>query len=311
MAATAALVFLTSANALRALAFGATRCEGIAIEGAPDLPPDWAAAVREAREQLPVAGDCASFVLRVDIKNAEGARVVVTVPDGRRAERTVHRPADLPPTILGLVASIPQEPEAVTLHELRPAAPAPTVPIIPSTPPQRPESRNAVKVWLGVAVGARLGEPTHAEMLDLEARADVFVNRWLLFLSFRYAPGLASGADQDDQSYEETAIGVGAGRHETLGKTAIDFAVLPSLATMSFDDESGSYDAHGGTRAELRLGVSLRWSIPLGPSWRLGVTADTDVAPQSLHRAVRLDPDGAPLPAWTGGLRVGAAGALL
>ena len=35
------------------------------------------------------------------------------------------------------------------------------------------------------------------------------------------------------------------------------------------------------------------------------------MAPQGLVRSVRLDPDGAPLPAWTGGLRVSAAGALL
>jgi hypothetical protein len=294
-------------------ALGAPRCDGVAIDGAPDLLPDWALAVRQARNWMPPPASCPAFAIRVEALAHGTVRVVVTSADGRRAERSVGHPADLAPTVLGLVTSIPPEPDVSPPEAGEASRAAPVSPA--ETPEPRPRrvsvGRAPTEVWLSGAVGARLGEPTHAEMLDLEARADVTIRQWLLLVSFRYARGLKSGADADDQSYEETAIGVGAGRHETLGTTTLDVALVPSLATMSFDDESGSYDARGGTRSELRVGVSLRWSVALGPSWRLGITADTDVAPQGLVRSVRLDPDGAPLPAWTGGLRVSAAGALL
>jgi hypothetical protein len=61
---------------------------------------------------------------------------------------------------------------------------------------------------------------------------------------------------------------------------------------------------------EFRLGASARLAVPLGRRWALTVTADTDVAPASLPRPKQVGTL-LPFPIWTGGLRLGAAGALL
>ena len=153
-------------------ALGAPRCDGVAIDGAPDLLPDWALAVRQARNWMPPPASCPAFAIRVEALAHGTVRVVVTSADGRRAERSVGHPADLAPTVLGLVTSIPPEPDVSPPEAGEASRAAPVSPA--ETPEPRPRrvsvGRAPTEVWLSGAVGARLGEPTHAEMLDSSKR---------------------------------------------------------------------------------------------------------------------------------------------
>ena len=147
-------------------------------------------------------------------------------------------------------------------------------------------------------------------MLDLEARGDLEVKHWLLVVSFRYGSSIGEQLTPTDAAYEETVIGLGAGRTVPLGKTALELAIVPSFAAVNIDDND---DANGsnGSRTQVRLGLSARWSIPLDKWWRFTITADSDFSPRSLTHDVHVNPNLPPLPAWTGGLRFGAAGKLL
>ncbi len=147
-------------------------------------------------------------------------------------------------------------------------------------------------------------------MLDLEARGDLEVKNWLLVLSFRYGSSIGETLTPADASYEETVVGLGIGRSLSLGKTRLSLAIVPSFAAVNIDDDD---DANGsnGSRTTVRVGASLKWSVPLDKWWRFTITADSDFSPRSLTHDVYVNPSLPPLPAWTGGLRLGAAGKLL
>jgi hypothetical protein len=152
-------------------------------------------------------------------------------------------------------------------------------------------------------------------MLDLEGRADLFLDRWLFLASFRYVPlGLASTQGVDDDVYREIAVAIGAGRRFSLGHGAsLDVAVAPSLLAMRVETDRvpGNESADEfASDIDFRLGASARLVVPLAGRWSLTVTADSDVSPQTLGGPRRVGTL-IPFPTWTGGLRIGAAGALL
>jgi hypothetical protein len=118
------------------------------------------------------------------------------------------------------------------------------------------------------------------------------------------------------------SLGVGVGRRFHAGRAAVDLAFEPSFVVMHME-----YDAPGGSEAEswdgtvvtLRADVSARLALPIGDSWVLTLTIDGGLAPSILANPTRLQvPESItagnpppPFPAWTGGLRIGASGALL
>ncbi|MGO8996542.1 MAG: hypothetical protein ACLQVI_24785 [Polyangiaceae bacterium] len=305
------------ANALTGrVAAASPACDGVRVQGAPELAPEWADAVRELATQLPPVAEsaCPAVTLSVEPAPNGGARLAAMGADGRYAERTLTRPATLAATALGLVASIPQEPRgeadagASRGDHVLPIAPAPATPT--PTPSATATPSRPVAVWFGFSVGARLGEPTPVEMLDFEGRADAIVASWLLTLSFRYAPSLE--VNNSDFLYEEIVIGIGAGRRIRLGRGALDVSILPALATMNlqWNDDDPS-PASGGSSA-FRLGLSARWSTPITDSWHFTITSDADVAPSALdHSPPRLGVGAPALPVWTAGLRFGVSGVLL
>jgi len=285
-------------------------CKEVRIHGDPDLQPEWADAVREASDQLDAAprAPCVAVDVSVTPGVGAGVHVFATASDGRRTRRFVRKPSGLTPLIFGLVASIPEDvadvpqaPQAAAGGASGPAnlviaAPAPSAPFA---------------VWLGLAAGGRVSQPLLLEMVDFEGRADVTVGVWSLFASLRYAVAFTEG-DDTASTYSEVDFGLGAGRQIALGATLLDVAFVPSLATMRFedpDDDDGV--AHDGSVAEFRLGASVRWSVPVGRSWRVTLTADSDIAPEGLAHEVRVRAGTLPFPAWTGGLRLGASGKLL
>jgi hypothetical protein len=296
----------------------ALACESVRIEGPPSLAPRWADAVREAQHALATAADidCVGIIevsvspMTDDAAGDEHVRVSATTVDGRRAQRVVHKPSALAPTIVGLIASIPEDSPAMPRSVEAPvpaSTPPPTVAPVNAPPPAA--SRANFGVWAGLAAGGRIGEPYLLEMLDFEGTADVRVQSWVLCALFRFGLGVAGG-DDDASEYSETDIGLGAGRSFPLGTTVLDAIFVPSLATMRFDDHD-EVTSPPGSLSELRLGARIRWSIPVSLAWRLTLTGDTEIAPQGFDHPIRTQSRLPALPAWTGGMRIGASGRLL
>ncbi|MGA2451329.1 MAG: hypothetical protein ABTD50_21935 [Polyangiaceae bacterium] len=294
--------------------WGSHACAGVRVDAPASLSPRWMEAARDARQAVTNSSglDCAWVEVsvspvRVDSVGGEEVRVSATTADGRQAERVVRRPSALAPTIVGLVASIPDDGtggppqgqgssgDTETLRTARAAS---------GTPPPTP-----VSVWAGLASGGRVSQPYLLEMVEFEGSADVRVQSWILCALFRFGFG-AGGDDDDATTYSETDIGLGAGRGFALGATTVDAVFVPSLATMRFDDRDEP-GGPGGSVSEFRLGARVRWSIPMSASWRFTLTADSEIAPQGFAHPIHTQPLMPALPAWTGGMRIGASGRLL
>jgi hypothetical protein len=145
---------------------------------------------------------------------------------------------------------------------------------------------------------------------DVQARADLFINRWILLVSLRYSAGL-SGEMPDEDDYDEVALGLGAGRQFSIGRSTLDLTLSPSVVSMSIVDDDGPGPTIEASRTQLRLGAAARWTVPIGGAWRFTLTADTEISPHGLRHASHFEPGDPALPAWTGALRAGAAGSLL
>lgn len=302
---------------------GAEPCVSLEAEGG--MSKAWADAVDELRRQLAEIAptECKPVTLLLASKG-DVVRLVALRQDGQRAERDLTQPSSLAPTALGLVLSLPSESSNAPRPSIAanaspsamapppPAAPRPSqeaVPVEPAVPP-RP-----LHAWVGLAAGARISAPAAIAMVDLEGRADLFLDRWLFLASFRYVPfGLASTQGVDADVYREIAVALGFGRRFNLGSGgAVDVALSPSLIAMRLEtdllpgNESADQFAND---VELRLGLSARLALPLGRRWALTLTADSDIAPASVFNPRRVGTL-LPFPTWTSGVRLGASGALL
>ncbi len=146
-------------------------------------------------------------------------------------------------------------------------------------------------------------------MVDVEARADLRVERLLLFVSFRNVPvAFVAGQGFDGDAYHESSIAFGVGRSLQVGPYLLDVSIAPSLVTMRLSKDVPEH-AHADD-AEFRVGASARLNIPLSPNWHLTLSADTDIIPDFLLSEERIEPLPA-FPSWTSGLSVGVSGAVL
>jgi hypothetical protein len=289
------------------------------VAAPPDLPAGWLDAIAEltrAIAELPLA-QCRP--LSLVLEPADGTmRLTAQAPDGQRAVRVVAQPSMLVPIALGLVVS--GAPDAAK-EESSPSPPANPVP--PATPseaapvssphPVQPSvavaNPHAVAIWLGLAVGARIGVPSTVSMVDVEGRVDLRVEPLLLFVLFRNVPvGFVAGQGFDGDAYHESSIAFGVGRSFALGSALLDLSIAPSLVTMRLSKDSPTHAR--ADDVELRVGASARVSVPLSPNWRLTLALDTDVIPDLLRSAERIDPLPA-FPSWTSGLCFGVSGAVL
>ena len=326
--ALARFVFVGTASlaVLSGLVRGARAQEPCArLEAPPNLSPGWADAVRDlsrALAELP-STDCSPVTLTLSLEPADvAAHLVAQAQDGRRAVRSVAQPSLLVPIALGLVISVPKDaasdgaPIAPPVSSAPPAPPSIAV-APPVVPPSRPAplapidvaSPHPVSLWLGIAVGGRIGVPSTVSMIDVEARADVRVEHLLLFVSFRNVPvAFVAGQGFDGDAYHESSIAFGVGRSLTLGRYLLDVSIAPALVTMRLSKDVPEH-AHADD-AEFRVGASARLNVPLSPNWRLTLAADTDVIPDFLLSEERIEPLAA-FPSWTSGLSVGVSGAAL
>ena len=296
------------------------------VVAADGLGPAWTAAVVELRRQIALlpAADCQPMTLTLvpllPLERTEGGvRVVAVATDGRRAERSVRHPESLLATALGLLMAIPTDVASPPPPPAPPVVPTPPRPA--DAPPPAPASaRPTLGAWVGLASGVRLADPTGVTVLDVEARADLLLGPWLAMMTIRSAVASCLGRQGVDcDVYNDVSVGLGAGRRLRAGAAAVDVALEPSVVWMRMEYDGGAGgEAHSGQGDEvtLRVDASARLSVPLGPSWALTLTVDAGLAPSLLASPTRITlPAGAgdvpAFPAWTGGVRVGASGALL
>ncbi len=287
------------------------------------VPAAWQAAVDELRVRLArdAQRGCTPMVLSLEVSGDDG-RVVATASDGRRTERPLRGPDALVATALGLTAAIPvDEPAPPRTQAAFPAAPPlPSTPSPPSPPSPTAPLPPQLGLWMGLAAGVRLTAPTSATALDVEARADLDVGPWLVIATVRSALVSCLGVQGlDCDAYTDVGGGIGLGRRVRTGASSIDFAFEPLVMAMhiEYDLESEEDASVDKTELALLLDLSARLSVPLGRRWALTVAVDGAVAPTLLANPVSLPlpagSSGSPVtfPAWMGGVRVGASGALL
>jgi hypothetical protein len=312
------------------------------------LSPEWRDAAKELGEQLAriPSADCRGIALTVEPAPG-GARVTAVSSDGARTERTVSAPASLVATGLGLAMSVPRDkaepsspasaraeaapaPGPVTQGQAAGAPAAGRGPVEPPTPPAPPRAdvpRDATRpghriaLSVGFEAGARVAVPGAITMVDLEAHATIAIDRWVLLVFVRDAPGgvyAEQGVDAD--AYQESGAGLGVGRRVEAGGATFDLAVVPSLVATRMEvdipptSEVGGYH---GNDVQLRVGALARMSLPLTRGWTMSVSADTDVAPGNLTNPARIEVPASvagqvtPFPSWTTGVHLGVSGALL
>jgi hypothetical protein len=290
-------------------------CTGLQLRVDAGLAAEWVDAAREAQRQL-VAAALGCTAAEVALEGPVGGtlRVVLSTPDGRRAQREVRTAAGLTATLVGLLASIAADRENERAIDRAPTGipldsqPAPAIDAASANRPVPVAAPIPVELAVGLSTGMRVSQPVLFDMLDLEGTLALAVRSWALVASLRYSPSFG-GQSASASSYTEADAGLAVGPRITIGSTNLDLACGPSVAMMRFvdGDESGIH----GTLTELRVGATLRWSLRLNPSWLATISADSEIAPEGLVHAVHLESNEAALPVWTGGLRLGALGRLL
>jgi hypothetical protein len=293
-----------------------------------DLPAEWADAVANLRRQIALlsAADCQSMTLLLEPREA-GMRMVATTSDGRRTERIVTDPDGLVAVGIGLLMTIPVVPSATPPVPVPSAAPPGPSGLQPPTVVLHTAQDSAprtIALWAGISAGIRLTAPTSLSVVDVEARTDIFFDRWLMMITLRSAVVSCLGEQGVDcDVYNDVSMGAGIGRRFQTSGPDVDLAFEPSVVVMHMEYD-GVAGAEGQTVADtevaLRLDGSARLAVPVDRHWVLTLTLDLGIAPSMLASPTRLElPPGAsagampppPFPAWSGGMRLGLSGALL
>jgi hypothetical protein len=297
-------------------------CELVALDASPDLDPPWRRAADDLRAALAhelTGAECLPFRLRVE-PSTEGVVVRAQSADGLETTRAVRDPRALVPVVLGLLASAPVEHPAPS----SPQAPSTAQPVTParvdvevrdSADLRVPRAEGnvvpaSVGVALGLSTGVRVGLPTDVIVWDSELRADVLLHDWSILAFMRYAfLGAVSGIAADTDEYEEIGMGFGVGRELRWGRHTLDLTASPAVVFVNMESDGAM--TKEGEGAQLRINAAARYGYGLGRGWRFTLTLDSEAAPSSLAKAKYAEPGLPPLPAWTVGLRVGAAASLL
>ena len=276
----------------------------VEISGAES--PAWRAAAASLDNLALSDRDCLS--LRIEITD-EGARVVLTTADGRKAERSVLTASDLRPTISALRVHGPAAPE--------PQEPTPQLAVNKPEPPAREDRRalNPTNLRLALLTGLRGGANSLASPL-LMGELALGIGRLelgaLLAAEVQYLD-LAGTRSADRQSGAATlglsvgirqpvaSIDLRAGAHAAYARlltvnreteTCLDGRVCPDP---SQDDRThewrlGAYAGfvvpRAGTlrfRTDLALDLALpapsHGDLPVTPGWALSLLLGLEAAP--------------------------------
>lgn len=296
------------------------------MQASSALAAPWVEAVQELERQLAQlpASDCQAATLVVE--PADGAvRVTAITPDGRRAERVVKQASSVVATGLGLVMAIPTAPEAPARAA---SPPPPALQQPPPTPPpstaERPASASPphLGLWLGFDVGGRTAAPPTIAAADAAVHGDVLLDHWIFTVTVRDSPvGFAPGQGFDNDAFREVNVALGVGRRLMAGESSFDLIFAPAIAAMRLEWDFPNGADSAGEDVELSLNVLARVALRLSNTWALTLTLESELVPGNLTSSpgrIQIPagvPAGSslppPFPAWTGGIRFGAMGAIL
>ena len=268
--------------------------------------PGWQAAADELRPALEdKSGDCASVELIVE---ENGAHVVFTTKDGRKAVRLLHEPRDLEPTVSALLVELPQEESAAKA----PAAPPPVEPSRNAVAPA-PVSSQRVHLILNAEGGARLAGPGPLIGGTVGLGATMSVSGWDVGVGAIWCPSYGLIGDSDDfrpATISSLGAGVLVGRREHVGRSMM----LLAGANLSAAFEHESWKVTNGDGASLghetergQMLVGLYGGVVFPAKWKTRIRSTLGVDLDATHAGrTATTVEGAPeLPWWGVSLAVG------
>lgn len=281
----------------------------------------WKSAVAEAEARvraLPAeASDCRSIEVHVAI---DGAVVVFTTRDGRQAVRQVPTPAELAATIEALLVTTPPpaivEPPATTPGATPPAAPergpakakAKAAADSRHEVPRVDEHRIETRGFAIVEAGGRIAGPGRFVSPAVAIGAHVVLDRWELGVDLSWEPiyGTSRATPPGFQMFA-TAVGIGIGRREPLGRGFELSAMGRAGVALVHEEREGELESGEpqGSRAQMRLGVSGSLIYAKEAPFRVRATLAGDYVPTKLGGGQSVDPVLPTLPSWGATLSIG------
>lgn len=303
-------------------------CAALAVEADAPFRERWPELLGRVRAELTARSEldtCARVELRVEEGSALG--VLVTLPDGRTASRTVPRPDDVLPTLqaLLLVPIRAPAPPATSRALLAPAAGPPGVAGDKDTggaSPGLPGSPRALGIELSLMTSARIGDGQVG--YGVGALSFVEASGWLVGFEGR-ADGYQPLLGGDTQTTLELALL--AGRRFHFKPVALDLVTGPALAmsgvTFGQSEIVAVQEKNGATpppespppnpAPEASTGASSRWRFGLRLGFRprsvfrpfLGIDGEVGLT-RAADSERSLSSPSTPLPSYTVGIGVGA-----
>jgi hypothetical protein len=286
----------------------------------------WTNELQAVRSELATRADvdhCASIWL---VATTDGARVLVTLVDGRSTARRAASPPDLRATLIALLL-VPEAPDAAAGVADPPRAdpPSPAPAPVPSpgadaAPQERatspPSGRDGAAIDLGATGSGRWSGRYPGA--SLAAFADLTLGPWVVGVSGRFASydGPGSSPGRAGYALEAIEIGAEAGYRFPVGPTFVTVAAGPSFVdtwqalSSPTGSKTGAPIAVGGSPRDgrvLRLGGAVRCTFL---SWRrlrlfAGADASVDAMADSGNSLPGATTD--PLPTWSAGVSLGGA----
>jgi hypothetical protein len=254
--------------------------------------------------EIPEGADCET--IRVEV-NGESARVTFVTRDGRRAERVVHDPSELAPTLEALRVTGPREPaEAPAEKALAPAVRPATVPIeADRAPAVRDEVGRADRdqsAIFALTGGTRGGADSLVTPL-FTGSASLSLDRWELGVMGAFeAQYFDVAADPRRAPGSAVAAGVLAGRRQPIGPTTVFLGTRLVLAALNDESE---VDSGRRGRAEMRVGSYLGVALPSAAKTRFRAEVAADLVPEDIGGKAEDSLEATITPWWAMSLSLG------
>jgi hypothetical protein len=179
-----------------------------------------------------------------------------------------------------------------------------------------------LELWLGVDAGGRTAVPASVAAVDVAVHGDILINHWLFTIALRDAVvGFAPAQQFDNDAFREVNVALGVGRRIEVGDAAFDLIVAPAISAMRLEWDFSNEREAAGEDVEFCLNALARVALRLSKTWALTLTVESELvpgnltsSPASLETPAGVPPGSSlppPFPAWMGGIRFGAMGAVL
>lgn len=262
------------------------RCATVAVEGDAPLRERWPELLGRVRTDLTARADMdACAHVELSLEAGSGIGVLVTLPDGRTASRTVTRPDDVAPTLQALLLVPERTPDRHTRPALPLPAPKPTG-VTADTGIEPPSSRpprapRVLGIELSLMTSARVGD--HQWGYGVGALSFVEAYGWLVGFE-----GRADGYQPLEGGDTQTTLSLAllAGRRFHFEPVAFDLITGPALAmagvTFGQSEVVSVRETAGAMPKPTGSAPAPQAEMGPAPRWRFG--ARLGFSPRSVFR---------------------------